>query len=331
MPDPLVIQVMRQHKQALLLREDAAMAEMAVRWLDVERKLEAQIAALTEQIANEQIKSVGKVYRLERYRQLLAETRVELRTYEDYAEAFIQRGQLEMAGLGVTHGAEAIQASYNGFGPWFNRLNADAVENMVGMLGNGKPLRGLLSEAYGDAAQGMTDALTRGTALGWNPHKTAKAMQDGMAHGLGRMMTIARTEEMRVYREATRAQFEASGVVEGFVRLVAHDNRTCMGCLALEGEWFSTRESLYDHPNGRCAAVPKVTGLGLVEFEKGEQWFSRQPADAQQQMMGANVWQAWQRGEFGFADLGRQTPNETWGPSVRVATQGELGIAAQTA
>ena len=31
MADPLVIQVMRQHKQALFLREEAQMAEMALR------------------------------------------------------------------------------------------------------------------------------------------------------------------------------------------------------------------------------------------------------------------------------------------------------------
>jgi len=331
MADPLVIQVMRQHKQALFLREEAQMAEMALRWLDVERKLEAQIAALTQQIANEAITSQGKIYRLERYKQLLSQTRVELRGYEDYAEARIVQGQLDYGALGIRDASEAIQASYGDYGPWFNRLDVRATENMAGMLGNGKPLRGLLSEAYGDAAQGLTEALTRGTALGWNPRKTAKAMQDGMAHGLGRMMTIARTEQMRVYRESSRMQYEESGVVEGFVRLTAHDSRVCLGCLALEGEWFSTKDSLYDHPNGRCAAAPIASGAPPLVFERGEEWFGRQPGDMQRKMMGAETWQAWQRGEFAFADLGRQTPNATWGASVRPATLGELGIEAQAA
>ena len=265
MADPLVIQVMRQHKQALFLREEAQMAEMALRWLDVERKLEAQIAALTQQIANEQITSQAKLYRLDRYKQLLSQTRVELRGYEDYAEARIIQGQLDYGALGIRNASEAIQASYGDYGPWFNRLDVRATENMAGMLGNGKPLRGLLSEAYGDAAQGLTEALTRGTALGWNPRKTAKAMQDGMAHGLGRMMTIARTEQMRVYRESARMQYEESGVVEGFVRLTAHDSRVCLGCLALEGEWFSTKDSLYDHPNGRCLVPGSFVAGAPVE------------------------------------------------------------------
>ena len=265
MPDPLVIQVMRQHKQALFLKEEAQMAEMALRWLDVERKLEAQIAALTQQIANEGITSQAKVYRLDRYKQLLSQTRVELRTYEDYVEGRIVQGQLDYGALGIRDASEAIQASYGDYGPWFNRLDVRATENMAGMLGNGKPLRGLLSEAYGDAAQGLTEALTRGTALGWNPRKTAKAMQDGMAHGLGRMMTIARTEQMRVYRESSRMQYEESGVVEGFVRLTAHDSRVCLGCLALEGERFTVKESLYDHPNGRCLAPDSLVAGPPIE------------------------------------------------------------------
>ena len=80
-----------------------------------------------------------------------------------------------------------------------------------------------------------------------------------------------------------------------------------------------------------CAAVPKVIGVALPTFERGEEWFGRQPSDVQRKMMGPETWQAWQRGEFAFADLGRQTPNATWGPSVRPATASELGIAAQAA
>ena len=62
MPDPAVVLAARQFKQGLLLREQQQMQAMARKWLDVERNLEAQIAAL-RQWAAENPPTPVKTYR----------------------------------------------------------------------------------------------------------------------------------------------------------------------------------------------------------------------------------------------------------------------------
>ena len=270
--EPLVVSTIRQFKAALLAREETQIRRMADRWLIVERSLRAEMELAARDLADERAAgrsvSAWKLARMERYQDLQRQLEEQMAMYNAYAEAEIMTRQNEYGQLGIDHATQAITASYVGAGAvvaTFNRLPVDAIQAMVGLLGDGSPLMTLLNDAYGDAAQAMTTALLRGTALGWNPRQTAQAMADGVATGLGRILTTARTEQLRAYREANRMQFEESGVVEGFVRLVAHQSRTCLACLAAEGEWFPVAESLYDHPNGRCVAPGTLVSGASVE------------------------------------------------------------------
>lgn len=331
MADPLVVRVMRERKAALLAKEAGQMAEMARRWLSVERTLEGQMAALAQEMIAENLQgrvTQSKLFRMGRYQELMRQLQTEMGRYSAYSVQRITQGQREWGRYGVGDAQQGIVASYVRSAPEFMRLPREAVEYMAGLTGNGSPLNGLLSLAYGDAAQGITDALIKGTALGWNPRKTAAAMRNGLAHGLGRELTIARTEQIRVYREASVAQYEASGVVEGMTRLVAHDDRTCLACLAREGEMLKLGEQLEDHPNGRCSLIPLVSGARAPQFEKGAAWYARQSPDVQEKMMGADRYAAWRGGKFEFEQLARSVQNDTWGNSVRVATLDELVKAA---
>lgn len=322
---------MRQHKLALLAREDRQMFEMANRWLQIETAVEGQMTLLAQELMQERLAgraiSQAKLYRMDRYKRLIGELREEIDRYNGYATGVITIQQREWGQLGLDHAVQAIQLSYYETGAavaLFGKVPYRAVENMVGLLGNGRPLRTLLNEAFGESAMGVSDALIQGTALGWNPNKTARAMRDGLARGLGRELTIARTEQIRVYRESGRQQYEESGVVDGFVRIAAHQPRTCMACLAAEGEFYRVKDSLRDHPNGRCSTIPKVAGIPLAAFQKGDAWFRQQPEAVQRQMMGAEKHKAWKGHRFAFKDLAHTTHNATWGDGVRVATLGEL-------
>jgi len=333
MPEPLVIQVMNRHRAGILAHDADQERAMADAWLAVERALESQTELLARELMDERragrAHSVAKVQRMARYQELLAQLAEQMDLYNLDAETMIREAQALMAQLGLDNAAEAIMASYTDtMAPFFARLPVAQMTNMVGLAGNGSPLRDLLDGAYGDASTGMTKALIQGTALGWNPNRTAKAMRAGVATGLGRVRTIARTEQIRVYREAGRQQYQASGVVEGFVRICAKQTRTCMACLAADGEWYELAEMLRDHPNGRCAMVPKVVGMRLPQFERGVDWFRAQAPADQLKMMGPGVFAAWQEKKFDFGQLAVRTTSDVWGDGVRPANLAELGIAA---
>lgn len=331
MPDPLVVQAMRQHKLALLAREEQQMFAMATRWLQIEKAVEGQMTLLAQELIAERLAgratSQAKLYRMERYKRMMGDIRGEINRYNGYATGIITVEQRTWGQLGLDHAVQAIQLTYYETGAamaMFGKVPYRAVENLVGLLGNGKPLMTLLDQVFGESAMAMSEALIHGTAVGWNPRKTARAMRDGLAQGLGRELTIARTEQMRVYRESGRQQYEESGVVDGFVRIAAHQPRTCMACLAAEGDFYRVRDALRDHPNGRCSTIPKVVGIPLASFTRGDQWFRQQPEAVQIKMMGAEKHKAWKGHRFKFADLARMTHNATWGDGVRVATLGEL-------
>lgn len=329
MADPLVVQVMRSFKLALLAREQVQQANMARAWLSVEANLQAEIEALARELAAEKEAgrsiSQAKLYRMKSYQRLMAQLQVEMRKYSNYAESSITGEQRALAQLGIEHAVTATNAAAGGgIGVFFDVLPVEAVLNMVGMTGAGTPLRKLLEETWGDAAQGLTDILIRGTALGWNPRETARMMRQGMTRGLDRMLNIARTEQLRVYRETSRRQYETSGVVSGFRRLATHDGRVCAACLMAEGETYRLDETLRDHPSGRCTMVPIVMGMPPVKWQLGKDWFKEQPEDVQRRIMGPGRLDAWKRGEFHLEDLVAVRKDPVWGDRVEPAPLKEL-------
>jgi SPP1 gp7 family putative phage head morphogenesis protein len=319
--EPEVVQVIRRHKAALFLQETAQMRQMARAWLEIETILEGQISALTLEIQGliEAGQSIppGKIVRMERYRSLLAQTRVEIGKYVDYASDLISSRQRELAGVGIQHAVEAIQASYQMagvVGAYFDVLPVSAVEGMVGLMADGSTLKSYLRQVYPNAVEGMTQALIDGIARGKNPRVTAAAMRDGLGLGLNQAMTVARTEQLRVYRETNRMQYEASGVVEGYKRISARDERVCPACLmADDGTIYPLGYSFDEHPQGRCTLVPVVSGLPEVTWTSGQEWFEGQDPAVQESILGKEYFESWQNGQFELTALVTRRFDETWG------------------
>lgn len=329
MPDPQVVEVMRGFKQSLLANELAQMRQMAERWLDVERALSNRIAALAEEFARlaaeGQTLSQAKLFRMERYQSLLAQLMQELRRYTDYAEDVIVSQQRNYGQMAIRHAAIAIDASVtDSVGAAFDRLPVSAVENMVGLAGDGSPLRQLLVDAWPDAAQGLTSELIRSTALGINPRETARRMANGTTRTLNRMLTVARTEQLRVYKEASRQAYITSGVVEGYFRIATHDSRVCPACMMDDGQFYELDEVMPEHPSGRCAMIPKVIGIGAPKWEKGVDWFKRQQPTTQQSILGKGRFAAWQDGKFDLDQMVTVRRNATWGNSLQSTPLYEL-------
>jgi len=331
-PYPLVARVMFKFKADLLAGEADQMKTMATRWLQMETSLQSSFDALALEIENLRLKGesipVSKLIRMQRYRSLLDQMSLQLSQYADFADASISSAQREMIEMGIDHATNAIKAYYathNRIAGGFDILPSSAIENMVGLAGDGSPLRKLLQDSWPAAVDGLTTQLIRATALGKNPMDTARAMRDGFGVGYNRAINIARTEQLRVYRTAAVQEYKASQLVKGYKRLSARDTRVCLACLmADDGTIYDLDVVFEEHPQGRCTTVPVVSGLPVVEWQNGQSWFTAQTPEAQRSMMGQGVYDAWQSGSFDLADLVKRVENDTWGTSLQTTTLKEL-------
>ncbi len=273
MPDPLVVQVMRTFRKDLLQREAAQRVQMAQRWQSVERALQDEVNTFVERVAADgltpgQLRS--RQFQLDRYASLLAQARREMSRYMDVLAPQIAEQQRTLGAQGIRAATAAINA-ITGTRVGFDVLPIAAIENLVGLAGNGSPLRSLLDASYGAGADGMLQQLINGVALGANPKVIARNMvRNGLSQTLARVMVTARTEPLRVYRESSRQQYQASGVVTHFRRLATRDRRTCPACLFADGEVYELGDTLREHPQGRCLVAGTLvhTGRGLVPIER---------------------------------------------------------------
>lgn len=324
MSEPAVIAAVRAFKAGLERQSAGEMATMAGRWARLEDRLQQYINNLLKELADKRAAGIviGEPMQLERYRELLHQTRVEIAKYTTWAQVRIASEQAAMVKAGVAQAAELIEtARVTGY---FNRLNTRAIETMTAMVQEQAPLAKLLNAVWPKSALSMSQALEDGIALGWGPRQTAKAMMTGLEDGLQRVMTIARTEQLRAYRVATNEQYNQSGVVDGWMWVCAKNANVCAACLAMDGTEHPLSEEQGDHPNGGCTSVPIVLGE-KPEWQTGDEWFKTLSEAEQRTILGDAKYEAWDGGKgFEFSQLAQTAHSETWGDSVRVATLGEL-------
>lgn len=329
MPEPLVVAVMRANKAAILAQEDSKMEEMARRWLQIERGLTSDLQALALEAAR--MKDDGQVInkaiaiRIERTERLLYQVRSETAKYVQWADGFIGGYQGELAKQGLDHASEAIGAilKEHDLRTTFNRLNARAVENMIGLAGDGSPLETYLRNVHSGAVDGMLDALVDGVARGIHPKKIAEMMADGLGVGLQQAMNTARTEALRAYRNATLMQYQASGLVVGYKRISARDERVCPGCLFTDGEVYDDLSQFDEHNQGRCTAIPVLQGLPEPKWQSPTDWFETQSETTQESILGTGRFNAWKNGAS-LESMVKRVFDPIWGGAFVPTPVGEL-------
>lgn len=325
MAEAEVVRAVRRFRLMLGQRDEALLELMARRWLELERALVEQIELLAreaaERAARGEAVSADMIRRWGRYERLIEQTREQATRYVRWADEVIAAEQRALVGLGLEHAGAALRA----FGPSvigaFDVLPVGAFENMVGLASDGSPLRDYLLRMYPQAAQGMLDALIRGVGLGWNPTKTARAMREGLGVGLQTSLRTARTETLRAYREATLAQYRQAPVIEGYRRLASKSSRTCIACIALDGEWFPLTTPFEEHVQGRCTPVPSLKpDEKIVNWQPAQEWFGTLSPGMQREMMGKGLYEAWKGGQISLRDAAVLHQDPTWGGSWQVAS-----------
>lgn len=329
MPEPLVVQVMREHKKAILAQEDAKMDVMARQWLKIERRLQSELDALALEVAR--MKEEGKaieramVMRMERTQRLLFQIRAETGSYAAWAESYISDYQAILAEQGLNHAQDAIMTVLKEWqvSAGWDRLNVEAVESMIGLAGDRSPLSYWLRDVHPAAADGVLDALLDGVAKGIHPTKIAIDMANGLGLGLQRAMNTARTESLRAYRNATLMQYEASNVVMGYKRISARDSRVCAGCLFTDGIVTQDLTQFEEHNQGRCSMVPVVIGVPEPMWQSPIEWFEGQSATTQESILGTGRFDAWKNGAA-LQDMVKRVDDPTWGGAFVPTPVGEL-------
>jgi hypothetical protein len=219
-----------------------------------------------------------------------------------------------------------VVQSGRGVASSLNRLGIAPSEKIAGLARAGQPLGEILNRAYPLAAEAITQKLITGTALGWNPRKTVQEIMrnGGLDTALNHLLLVARDQQIRNYREASRDVYQQSGVVYGYMRIAAKNDRTCMACLALDGTVWPTSKMMPLHPQDRCSMIPLVSGRDVPEFDNGLDYFKSLSPKQQKERLGEVKYNMWQKGEFELSQIVSFKENETWGTSTRITTVKDL-------
>lgn len=169
--------------------------------------------------------------------------------------------------------------------------------------------------------------LVRGVAAGSNPRQTARRMVaragERFDGGLGRALTIARTETLDAYRAASQlAQAPHADVLDGWEWGASMSKRTCPACLGMNGQTFPlSTPGPEGHQNCRCARLPVVKSWADLGYDVEEppsvlpstqDFLDSLSAREQRELLGSARFEAWQRGDFPVEKWATKRSTEGW-------------------
>ena len=218
-------------------------------------------------------------------------------------------------------------------------LATGAVETFAGVAQPEAAVGRLLAQLGPQAATAVTDGILSGIAMGQNPKVIARGIRDALGGNLTRALTIARTETMRAYREASRAEYAANtDVLEGWTWVADLGSRTCPSCIAQHGSVHKVTEVMATHPRCRCAMAPLSKSWGELGFgdqrelprgDTGPQWFGKQPEGTQRAILGPAKYAAYKSKQITLADTVARSTSPVWGPSTGEASLSATRAAAK--
>jgi SPP1 gp7 family putative phage head morphogenesis protein len=327
-----------------LLRRDRAAASALVRaYGQAWQRLQTRIEALAKQAdaaeANGETVSRFWLFEQDRLKTLSDQVEREINKIAGQADAAIRTEQRMAIDAAAEH-AEQLARDMIGDPPpgvtlTWSKLPKGAVEQLVGTLADGSPLKDLLDQLGPAASQAARDALVTGLATGQGVRATARNARAALGGNMARALTITRTETLRSYREASRRTYEANAdVLDGWIWHSARGTRTCAFCWALHGRVFPTSERMATHPNCRCAMLPRTKSWADLGFhgipdgrpplEDGPTLFSRLPIADQRTILGPAKFDAFKAGRLKLDDLIGFRDDPRWG---KVGFERSLGAA----
>ena len=330
------------HRAALDRQERAAFAKMASAYQvaldslagDLSR-LEGELKAMVEQ---GETPTVGRVFRLKQTGSLLLQAE---RQFSRFADGLGVQLDAEVANAVARAATDADELVRAALGPpptgvvadaLFTQLPDQSLRNVVATTAGG-PLSDILDGFGPYAADVARQALAVGVASGMHPNLIARRLKDALGVPFHRAATIARTEVLRGYREATREFYRAnSHTVTGWIWHCALNGHTCACCWAMHGRIFDFDTPMGTHPNCRCAMVPKTKTWKQLGFDvggeaetaaripSGASLFAKLPASTQRQILGPRGFGLYRSGEVELEDFVRRSESQDWGTTRQQAS-----------
>lgn len=314
--------------------ETARVDQMLGAWTDaywgVRQEMDTFLAKVAAAKAAGQPVSPAWAYQQQRLKNVLDAAKAQMALYAAHASREVVAAQQAAIDAGVAHAEAlartAVAEGLPGLAVDMARINPATLRAGVGFLADGTVLANHLAATMpADAADAVRDALIRGLAMGrsqdWMIREATKAL--GLTHG--RATTILRTESLRAYRQASRAEYLAnSDVLGGWVWDAHLDARTCLACALMHGTEHPLDSTLDGHPRCRCAMVPRTrtweelgAGPGLPDtrppVRPGKAWLEAQTPEVQRAMMGRAKYDAWTAGTITLDDMVARSYSPAWG------------------
>lgn len=318
-----IYDLIEQQRAALLRRDAATLAELTRQWAPVAAQIERQALALATEVARRQAagESVSQdmLFRLARYREFARQVRSVVGEYGGTVAPDIARAQREAFDAGVSDAVAQLREM--GVSTSFTRLPVEATNVIIGAAA-GSPLRDLIAASWPNAVDAITGKLIEGVALGRNPRVIAREMAQASGMSLARALNVARTEQIRAYRESSRQLYQQAGITQ-YRRISAKSARTCPLCLGLDGRIYDTQNAMHSHPSCRCTSVPIVPGYKFPPRQSAAEWFAGQDEDTQRAVLGPGRLDLYRRG----VPLGAMVElydDPKWGPQTRARTLAQI-------
>lgn len=324
--------VINNFYETLDAKEEKTLRRLAVAHQRTIDKLSAQLEKITKRIELDQKLGLDSgTYILQQQRLAAFITQANEYFQEFGADVAVEltQAQKDAVNLAEQFVPDSITA-INGpvpLGYSFAKLPEGAIQQFVGSLADGSPVRSLTESFGADAAKILNNLLLTGIATGQNPltvaRQMAAAVPDMLRH---KANTIARTEMMRANRGANTKLFKANkDVVKGWKWFSSLDRRTCPVCWAMHGKTFPPGEIMATHPNCRCTQIPvtktwKELGFDVPEVaqpisltEDGEYFFKKLDVDDQIHVLGKSGHTLWKNGVAKLEDFVQDTYSPQWG------------------
>jgi SPP1 gp7 family putative phage head morphogenesis protein len=322
-----IYEIAARFRTTLLKRERAAASRLVraygAAYKAIGKDLDSLLLKITE--ARKAGEPVNEVWLIQQSRLtgLLDQVRVEIQKFSVVAGRAITAGQQAAITAAIPESLQLMQGALGAVGV-FNRLPKETVETLVGFLSDGSPLSSLLSELVPEAEASVRTALINGVISGKGTRVIASEIKQALGGNLTRALTIARTETLRAYREASRQSYKAnSDIIKGWRWHSALDTRTCAMCWAMHGTFHDLDEILNDHPNGRCAMIPETKtyaeiGIDLPDdrepMKQGIDEFAKLSKEKQREILGNSAFDAYSAGKLNLTNVVGERVDPRWGP-----------------
>src|SRR5512146_3304820 len=207
-------------------------------------RLQGDIDALSLAIDAMEKPTTAAVKALPQYKRLLRDAGGELERFTAYLEMTIASVGQDSIGIGLAHSRDLVNAAIGG---GFKGLAPNALAQLLKYLQPNGPLYDRLKLLTGSAIERVVQAIADGVDSGLNPRVIARQIQDAFGGGLTDALRNVRTVQIYAYRDATLANYRASGgIVTGWIWF-AQLNGACESCVAMHGTIHELDEELDDH------------------------------------------------------------------------------------